>query len=134
MNDRYADFALSGRNCDGMIRARNPDFLAFARLGFHCNPLLLVKASSRHSPLLPLSYRINERGLRVKEAGLPGMSWISTSLHRGILLSGSCKTVVNRLVLYDDEGAARMQQYELLRCSHRPYILNLTVLYRHPTL
>jgi hypothetical protein len=39
------------------------------------------------------------------------MFWLSISLHWFILLSGSCKTVVNRLVLYDDEDAARMQQY-----------------------
>src|SRR5712692_8681589 len=34
--DRYAHPALSRRNRDGMVRPRNSDLLAFARLSLHC--------------------------------------------------------------------------------------------------
>src|SRR5713226_8873903 len=36
--DRYTHFALSRRNRDGMVRPRNSDLLAFARLCLHCAP------------------------------------------------------------------------------------------------
>src|SRR6266702_3686710 len=36
--DRYTHPALSRRNRDGMIRPRNSDLLAFARLSLHCAP------------------------------------------------------------------------------------------------
>src|SRR3984893_8529529 len=36
--DRYTHFAHSRRNRDGMVRPRNSDLLAFARLCLHCAP------------------------------------------------------------------------------------------------
>src|SRR5271163_2318605 len=36
--DRYTHFALSRRNCDGMVRARDSDLLPCARLCLHCAP------------------------------------------------------------------------------------------------
>src|SRR3984893_5374687 len=36
--DRYTHLAHSRRNRDGMVRPRNSDLLAFARLSLHCAP------------------------------------------------------------------------------------------------
>src|SRR5260370_10328450 len=37
-SDRYTHLALGRRNRDGMVRPRNSDLLALARLGMHCAP------------------------------------------------------------------------------------------------
>src|ERR1700686_617933 len=46
--DRYTHLTLSRRNRDGMVRPRNSDLVAFARLYLHCAPRVSVTASSRH--------------------------------------------------------------------------------------